>query len=374
MGRSLMVQDQDFTGSDRPQSFGSIPSATGGIARLACDRMRKQGKDPATLLSEAGLTRRAIDDCAIRVEVRSQIKLLELVARELDDELLGFHLALDFDLREIGLVYYVMASSELLSDALQNAARFSAINNEGARLRVVLDGTAAIMLDYINVDRGSDLHQAEFWLVTMVRICRKVTNGRLVPLQLKLRHFREATPAEFKAFFGTDVTFAADGDAIVWSKQVAALPLVGRDGYLNNLLRGYAEQALANMPREPAGLRADVEKILPALLPHGRANPSEIARQLGMSSRTLSRRLRQQGMTYASILDDFRANLARRYLNEKELPVSEVAWLLGYREFSSLTHAFKRWTGMTPRQFRSREAGPDGEGSAPETGAAGEGQ
>jgi len=75
-----------------------------------------------------------------------------------------------------------------------------------------------------------------------------------------------------------------------------------------------------------------------------------------MSPRTLSRKLHDQHASYAEILDRFRAALARRYLAERELPVSEIAWLLGYQELSSFTHAFKRWTGLTPRQFRSSNA------------------
>jgi AraC-like DNA-binding protein len=95
-----------------------------------------------------------------------------------------------------------------------------------------------------------------------------------------------------------------------------------------------------------------VERILPQLLPHGRATISEVARQLGMSSRTLSRKLREEGSTYAEILDELRSALAKRYLRDRELPVSEIAWLLGYQEVSSFTHAFKRLTGITPRDYR----------------------
>ena len=75
-----------------------------------------------------------------------------------------------------------------------------------------------------------------------------------------------------------------------------------------------------------------------------------------MSLRTLSRKLHDEGATYAEILDELRAALAMRYLRESELPVSEIAWLLGYMEISSLTHAFKRWTGHSPAAFRSRAA------------------
>ena len=92
---------------------------------------------------------------------------------------------------------------------------------------------------------------------------------------------------------------------------------------------------------------------MPKLLPHGRATASEVARRLGISSRTFSRKLGEEGTSFAEILDQLAAALAKRYLYDETLPVSEIAWLLGYREVSSLTHAFKRWTGTTPRRFRS---------------------
>src|SRR5260370_37111956 len=152
--------------STRLNGFNSIPSATGGIARLACARLDEMGKDPTVILSKVGLTPEEARDPAIRMEVRTQIKLLELAAEEVRDDFLGFHLARSFDLREIGLVYYVIASSEQLADALRKAERYSRIVNDGVRLRFKLDGTAVIALDYVNVDRCSDRHQMEFWLVT----------------------------------------------------------------------------------------------------------------------------------------------------------------------------------------------------------------
>lgn len=340
-------------GFARPKGFGSIPSATGGITRLACARLREAGKNVAGVLSRAGLAVEVADDPTARLEVQAEIKVLELAAQELQDDLFGFHLARSFDLREIGLVYYVMASSEQLVDALRNCERYSTINNEGVRLHLTSDRTAAIALDYVNMVRGSDRHHSEFWLVTLVRVCRQITDNRLAPCHLKVRHFRTDPPAEFKAFFGTNIEFGADADEINLSARITALPIVDRDAYLNKLLRRYAEEALASRSRERKSFRSKVEQKVSQLLPHGKAGTLHVARQLGVSSRTLSRKLRDDGLTFGEILDELRAALAKRYLDERELPVSEVAWLLGYREVSSFTHAFRRWTGMTPRRFRS---------------------
>jgi AraC-like DNA-binding protein len=339
------------------ERLSAIPSATGGIARLACARVAEAGKDPAALLAKAGLTPNDFRDSTVRLEVPTQIRLLELAAQELEDNILGFRLARGFDLREIGLVYYVMASSEHVADALRNAERYTRIMNDGVHLRFAIEGHAAtIELDYVGVDRKADRHQIEFWMVTLVRICRKVTDGRLVPSQLKMRHLRTRTPPEFRTFFGRDVEFGADADAVSFPAPVSLLPLVGRDGYLHELLRRYADEALARQAPKRATLRSRVEETLTELLPHGRAVATEVARRIGLSTRTLSRKLGEEKTSFPEILDQLRGALAKRYLEDEMLPVSEVAWLLGYRELSSLTHAFKRWTGMTPRQFRAERA------------------
>jgi len=336
--------------------ISSIPSATGGIARLACARLREFGKDAGAILAQVGATPEQVYDDSVRLEVPKQIRILELVAEELGDEFLGFHLARNFDLREIGLVYYVIASSERLADAIRNAERYCGVMNDGVCLHFRQDDrTAAIALDYVNVDRHSDRHQIEFWLVTVMRICRQITDTRLAPLHLKVKHRRDAPPAEFKTFFGTEVEFGAGADEVVFPPPVASLPLVRRDNYLNDLLRRYADEALARRPRQHGRMRSAVENTVPQLLPHGRPSVAEVARQLGMSTRTLSRKLSAEGMAFADILDQLRSALAQDYLSERELPISEIAWLLGYCEVSSFTHAFKRWTGKTPRQFRSEE-------------------
>jgi AraC-like DNA-binding protein len=339
--------------SSQPERFYSIPTATGAIARLACARLREVGKDAAAVLAKVKARPEQVYDDSIRLEVPKQIKILELASEELQDGLLGFHLARSFDLREIGLVYYVTASSEQFADALLNAKRYCTIMNEGVHLQMKQDDrTVSIALDYVNIDRKSDRHQIEFWLVTMVRICRKVTDTRLALQHLRIRHWRDETPEEFKSFFGCDVEFGADCDEIIFPASVTSLPIVGRDNYLNDLLRRYAEAALAGHSKGRTALRSAVEGVLPQLLPHARTSMSNVARQLAMSSRTLSRKLRDEGVAFTEILEESRTALAKSYLAERDLPVSEIAWLLGYREVSSFTHAFRRWTGMTPRQFR----------------------
>jgi hypothetical protein len=102
----------------------------GGLTRLAVDRLRQEGIKLLPLLSGVGLTVDQIDEPERRLSASKQIAFLESTAEALNDHLLGFRLAEQFDLRELGLLYYVMATADTLGDALKRASRYSRITNE----------------------------------------------------------------------------------------------------------------------------------------------------------------------------------------------------------------------------------------------------
>jgi AraC-like DNA-binding protein len=105
-------------------------------------------------------------------------------------------------------------------------------------------------------------------------------------------------------------------------------------------------------------LRSAVENELERLLPHGKAKAQRVAKGLALSVRTLSRRLAEEGTTYAEVVDHLRRSLALQYLKEPSMSLSQIAWLLGYEGSTSFNHAFKRWTGRSPSDAR-------GEGKLP---------
>ena len=92
------------------------------------------------------------------------------------------------------------------------------------------------------------------------------------------------------------------------------------------------------------------------MLPDGSPKAAQVARALGMSKRTLSRRLQEQGITYRDLVDKLRASLAKCYLKDRNLRMSEIAYLLGYSDLSAFDHAFRRWTGKPPSKFRELAA------------------
>jgi len=335
----------------RKVSFDNLPSASGGIARLLSARLRAAGIPLKPLLASVGVTVAQIEDRNARVAVQSQIRLLERASRVLNDELLGFHLARDCELRELGLVYYVLASSGMLADALHHAARYGRIVNEGVLLRIREGREIRIGLEYVNVERRDDRQHIQFWLTIIVRLVRELTNRRLVPSRARVIHPGRKTQAEFRTYLGCAIDFSAVADELVFAGNIGRMPVVGADTYLNDLLTRYCEEALAQRGNaRPVPLRSEVENAIAPLLPHGMATAPEIARRLGLSHRTLARRLAHEGLSFTQILGELKLDLAKRYLRDG-LAVSRIAWLLGYQEVAAFTHAFNRWTGQSPRQW-----------------------
>jgi AraC-like DNA-binding protein len=336
-----------------PKRIGWHPNATGTLTRLAYAHAKARGIDPKSLLKKASLTLDQIKNPDLRLRVSNQINFLTLVADALGDELLGFHLAQPVDLRELGFLYYISASSETLGDALQRLARYGSIANEGVLLRYVDGKNIGIELHYVGVSRHLDRHQIEFFATALVRLCRYLTGTRLLPAHVRFTHRGDSKRRELVEFFGGEIVFAATVDDVSFAPSTKRMSIASADRYLNKFLTKYCEEALSRRSVRRSSLRSTIENAIVPLLPHGLVSLEEIARCLGLSQRTLARRLSSQKLTFSDILQGLRMDLAKRYLADGTLSISQIAWLLGYQEVSSFTHAFKSWTNKTPQQFRS---------------------
>src|SRR5262249_56551355 len=124
----------------------------------AYERGNREGVEVDSLLREADLTQQQIDDHYARIAVKSQIRFVELAATKLKDDCLGFHLARKYDLRGIGLLHYVLASSGTLDEALRRGARYSAIVNEGIGLKIREGKEIAINFEYFGLPPHSCPH------------------------------------------------------------------------------------------------------------------------------------------------------------------------------------------------------------------------
>jgi len=348
-----------MAGSAR-QQVNSIRRTAGVLSRLAYERARREGVDVGPLLAQAGLTTAVIEDRNARVGVADQIKFVDRVAGALGDKNLGFHLAYDHDVREIGLLYYVAASADTLGTALRRVERYSDIQNEGVRIKVSRGKSIRVGFDYSGVARHTDVQQIEFIIGSMIRIFRQLTGRALTPTRVQVMHRIGGDKRELERLLDSTIEDESDADRIEFPASSWDLPLVSADPHLHRLCVQRCEEALAGRDKSASPLKVQVENAIAALLPHGQVRHDVVAAQLGMSPRTLARRLSSEGSSFAGILEEVRSALARRYLADRALAISEIAWLLGYAEIGTFTRAYQRWTGMPPSAARARQRRPVG--------------
>ena len=153
------------------------------------------------------------------------------------------------------------------------------------------------------------------------------------------------------AGFGRAVDQGAASDMLEFSNAAVTAPLLTADPKLLKALEPFCDMAAKERTASDT-VRALVEKEVEKLLPHGKAQKRTVARALGMSTRTLSRRLAVEETTYEEAVDTLRRSLALQYLKEPGMSLSQIAWLLGYEGSTSFNHAFRRWTGRSPSVVR----------------------
>jgi AraC-like DNA-binding protein len=339
-------------GALQPKRLSTIPSATGTATRLAYEWAQAAGIDLEPLLERAELTKQQVEDVDARLNVQGQITFLNLAAGALQDKYLGFHLGQVAELRNLGLLFYVAASSENLGEVLRRVARYVSIVNESVSLKCLEGREFRIIFNYVGVARHLYRHQIEFGLTVLIRLFRKLTDCRVEPSRVRLIHRRAGSFSEFDDFLRCDIQFGAANDEVVFPASISDIPVISSDPFLNKLLIANSEEALSRRPMKRGSFRSVVENAITPLLPHGIARASEIASRCGLSQRTFERRLRSESLTFSEVLNDLRRDLATQYLADSGLSVSQIAWLLGYQQISAFTNAFKRWTGKTPREAR----------------------
>jgi len=329
-----------------------VPRVNGAISRAACAQAQSAGVALPALLKAANLTIEQINDPHAPLAARDQVNLLNVLAEAAQDPLLGFHTAARIELREASLFYFVMASSENLLDALRRAARYSSLVNEGVIQRCTVGTKIDVTLIYSGVSRHIDRHQAECWMAMIVRLLRELSKRQVNAERVRFVHARATRPRELTGYFGGEVEFGADVDQITFPTSIGAIPIAGADPHLNKLLTHYCEEALAHRSRGRESFRTRVENLLVPRLPHAEIHAPDIARQLGVSQRTLARNLAAEGVSFSTLLAELRLDLANRYLGEDGTSISQVAWLLGYQQVSAFSKAYRRWTGHSPRAAR----------------------
>ena len=331
--------------------IAAVPTAAGVATRLAVAELNRRGTDPGPLLARVGLSAVTLDQ-GRRIDVRSQIEFLELAAHAVGDDFFGLTLAEQFDLRELGMLYYVAASSHCLGDALRRLQRYARLANEALIAKLHKGSVFRLELSYANVPRHLDRQQMESFALILVRLCRQLVGQKISPLGASFVHHRSGDLRRVRHLLGCDVWFDSKTDDLRFDPALLDRPIASEDSFLNRLMVETCENAMAVRPTNVSPFRTMIENTIAPLLPHSEATALKVSRSLGLSERTFARRLASEGLSFGAVLDELRRDLAVRYLEEPGLQISQIAWLLGFHQASAFSHATRRWTGKTPSQYR----------------------
>jgi AraC-like DNA-binding protein len=306
------------------------------------------------MLLACGLRLEEVESRQHRVPAQKQVRFLDRVAARLGDELLGLHLAARFEPREAGLLYFVMASSETLGEALRRVERYTCLVSDGVRLTRLRGDETGLECAYVGLSRSADRQLVEFCLGAIARIAQQLTGSRIRPARVSVMHPPANKRKEAEAIFGCSIEYAAEADQIGYEPSAAEAPLRDADPYLNEILVRFCEEARARMVDQVGSLRMRVENAIGPALPHGKATLPDIARRLGLTTRSLSRGLAAERASFSEVLKALRLDLAKRYLRSSDLPVGEIAWLLGFKDSTAFTHFYRRLVGHAPSRERGR--------------------
>lgn len=186
---------------------------------------------------------------------------------------------------------------------------------------------------------------------TLLIFGRTFTEQRIVPLRVMLTE-RPSYHAHYAEAFGCPALFDQPHDAIVFRRTDLALPLVSANPHVAALFEDAAERDLRNYGAAGGHTATAVRAILQKQLHGDTPDIDGVARALSLSTRTLQRRLSQEGVRFATLLDEARIEMAQRFLKADRASLTEIAYLLGFSEPNSFFRFFKRWTGKTPADFR----------------------
>ena len=326
---------------------------TRGIAaRETLRYLDRDGIAAEALLSKAQLSRGQLVQDSDGISVASQHRFLEFAAIETNDPLLGLHVAAEMDLRDAGILFYLAAASTTVAEALEHLARYAEAANEAVHLEISQHkGETVLAVRPIGWYDESRQQFSEFIALAVIRALNRATNRDFAPSRMTFAHPRSSGLREIHRILRCPVEVAQTADSWVFPQRIMELPITSGDSRLLHILEAHADDLLAER-RSATGLRGLVENQLLSLLPSGRAQMAAVAQQLGMSERSFKRHLAEEGTTFGEILERLRQQLASRYLADNRMSSHQIAWLLGYSEPSAFSHAYKRWTGTTPRRAR----------------------
>lgn len=271
------------------------------------------------------------------------------------DRALGMHAVEHVEPGDFDVLEYAAASCATLGDSMRCAARYLALLHAGLDVQLVVDRDYASLQCAFAPGLAPVPVATEYLLAALVSFGRRFTGLNLRPLAVDFSHAAPADTAPFARTFRAPVRFGAGVDAIWFPARALDLSQARADSGLHSVLVRHADELLRSVPREQR-FELRVREHITAELCGGNPSAEHVAERLGVSMRTLHRRLRAEGKTFRDIADDLRCSLAIRHLEHSVFSIGEISFLLGFAHATAFHKAFRRWTGQTPAHYRELAA------------------
>jgi AraC-like DNA-binding protein len=319
--------------------------------RALLDRAAAAGVDARAVASEVGISRETLADVHGWVPVDAMARAWILVSERAADDDFGLHAAETLPVGVYGVLEFATMSSPTILDTLERVARYYRLM--GAMSEVGLDvrrERARVTLRPVVPFPAERLrHYHEFTIAFLAVRGRMLGGERVVPSEVRFMHPAPARTTEHARIFASPVRFGQRANELVVPRSVLEIPVRAADPSVAAALGRTGESMLA---AEAGDVLERVHVAARAALDAGDVTLEIVARRLGMSARTLQRRLGERDTSYAHVLDQVRRESAQRWVEQGAMSFGEIAFALGFSEPSAFHRAFKRWTGRTPREYR----------------------
>lgn len=337
----------DFRGGGMQKGESTLATVWLIVLRL----VEWHGLDPDRFRQTLGVSSETLRDVRARLPSRLADVAFERAAAQIADPAFALRAADCWHPSNLGTMGYAWLSSRTLHTGLKRMERFSRILGNRFSYRCV-DEAAGVRFIYDHGRGEADVGplMTDFTLSILIAMCRINFGSRLSPASVCLRRPRPADPRPWLDFFGCPVAFDAANDSFLLDPQIAEAPLPSANIPLANTFDSILTQQFAAFLEDDVVSRC--KSYLLQQLTSGPPTAQDVSSALGLSQRSLQRRLAELGLTFQGVLDETRHELARRYLDDPDKSVTEITFLLGFSEQSAFTRAFKRWSGMSPSAYR----------------------